>query len=275
MPAPIRVLCVDDEPSIRVMLPAVLQHNGYEVTATATVAEALSEISVHPYDVLIADLNIGQPGDGFTVVSAMRRTQPGCVNFILTGYPAFETALQALRSQVDDYLVKPADIPHMLALIEQRLKSRPEARKLAADRRVSQVLREQVFEITQRTLELMKAEPALALLPLSDEQRIKNIPRVVEQLAQMLESSQPGTAESGMHKAVACLGKEEFKHGYSIPLLAIHIRLLERAIYGVISENLLALNLSYLMRDLERLNESLSIQLEATLKSYLDAAGVA
>ena len=66
------------------------------------------------FDVLISDLNIGQPGDGFTVVSAMRRSQPACITLILTGYPGFDTALEAIRSQVDDYLIKPAAIPTLI-----------------------------------------------------------------------------------------------------------------------------------------------------------------
>jgi YesN/AraC family two-component response regulator len=37
--------------------------------------------------------------------------QPKCVTLILTGYPGFDSALKALRNQVDDYLIKPADIP--------------------------------------------------------------------------------------------------------------------------------------------------------------------
>src|SRR2546428_567626 len=99
---PYRILFVDDEPSIRLMLPAILENKGFRVTTAATVPEALAIISAEPFDVLISDLNIGEPADGFTVVSAMRRTQPKCVNFILTGYPAFETALQAIRKHVED-----------------------------------------------------------------------------------------------------------------------------------------------------------------------------
>src|ERR1043166_3921351 len=106
----VRILFVDDERSIRLTLPKILESHGYEVAVAATVGEALAAVSSQKFQVLIADLNIGEPGDGFTVVSAMRRTQPECVNFILTGYPAFETALQAIRSQVDDYLVKPTEI---------------------------------------------------------------------------------------------------------------------------------------------------------------------
>src|ERR1039457_4406444 len=102
-----RILCVDDEPAIRETMPHVLRLHGFDATAVGTVAEALAQIAAQPFDVLISDLNIGQPGDGFTVVSAMRRTHPSCINFIVTGYPAFESALAAIQSQVDDFLLKP------------------------------------------------------------------------------------------------------------------------------------------------------------------------
>jgi DNA-binding NtrC family response regulator len=92
-----RVLIVDDEESIRNMLQLVLQKEGFIVTTVGSVMDALALISHLHFDVLISDLNIGHPADGFVVVSAMRRTQPDALTFILTGYPAFETALEALR----------------------------------------------------------------------------------------------------------------------------------------------------------------------------------
>ena len=48
------------------------------------------------------------------------------------------------------------------------------------------------------------------------------------------------------------------------------MRLLERAIFAVIHEHMLSMNLSYFMFDLERLNDSLGIELEHTLMAYLD-----
>src|SRR4051812_41551871 len=102
-----RLLFVDDEASIRLTLPALLEMHGFEVTSCASVAEALTCMQKGQFDVLLSDLNIGEAGDGFTVVSAMRRSQPNAVTIIITGYPAFETALQAIRRQVDDYVVKP------------------------------------------------------------------------------------------------------------------------------------------------------------------------
>jgi YesN/AraC family two-component response regulator len=54
------------------------------------------------FDILVTDLNIGEPGDGFTVVSAIRRMQPDAAALIITGFPAFDNVLQAIRQQVND-----------------------------------------------------------------------------------------------------------------------------------------------------------------------------
>src|SRR5947207_15908271 len=115
-----RILFADDEPAIRMTLPAILQQEGFEVSVAATVAEALAYINRDSFDVLLADLNIGERGDGFTLISAMRRVQPQAVTLILTGYPDFETALQAIRNQVDDYLTKPTDVRELVATIKER-----------------------------------------------------------------------------------------------------------------------------------------------------------
>ena len=59
-----RVLFVDDEPGIRTTLSAILEMHGFEVTTCSSVPEALAEIQQNSFDVLLTDLNIGQPGDG-------------------------------------------------------------------------------------------------------------------------------------------------------------------------------------------------------------------
>jgi len=76
MPSRKRILFVDDEPSIRLTLPQVLQEYGFEVKTAGSVADALAEINNSRFDVLLSDLNISEEGDGFRIVSAMRRIQP-------------------------------------------------------------------------------------------------------------------------------------------------------------------------------------------------------
>ena len=120
-----RLLFVDDE-GIRLTLPLVLQARGFNVRVAASVPEALSEIRTHEFGVLLSDLNIGEDGDGFAVVRAMRKAYPNCVSILLTGYPAFESAVQAIEDQVDGYFVKPAGIDPLVSTIERKLRTRQE-----------------------------------------------------------------------------------------------------------------------------------------------------
>ena len=47
------------------------------------------------FDVLLADLNIGQASDGITLARTMRQINPQCVRLILTGSPALDSAIDA------------------------------------------------------------------------------------------------------------------------------------------------------------------------------------
>ena len=119
-----RLLFVDDEEGIRMTLPAILERRGFDVRVAASVVEALEEIETRTFDVLLSDLNIGEDGDGFTVIRAMRKAHPNCVTVLLTGYPAFESVLQAIHDEVDDYFVKPADLNSLTGSIDRKLRTR-------------------------------------------------------------------------------------------------------------------------------------------------------
>src|SRR3989475_1496146 len=72
------LLFVDDEPSIRLTLPPLLQEHGFRVNVAANVAEALEAIKMNEFDVLICDLNIDRKADGFEVRSEERRVGKEC-----------------------------------------------------------------------------------------------------------------------------------------------------------------------------------------------------
>src|SRR6266852_9984277 len=115
-----RVLLADDD-AVRSMLQAALERDGFEVVATPGVREALSHIAEESFDVLLYDLHMPQAGDGFTVVSAMRHTHPHAVTLVLSGYPAMDEALSAIRLQADEVLVKPIEIASLRQIIHERL----------------------------------------------------------------------------------------------------------------------------------------------------------
>jgi ActR/RegA family two-component response regulator len=247
--------------------PVILRAHGFDATSVGTVADALAEIGAHPFDVLISDLNIGQPGDGFTVVSAMRRTQPDCINFILTGYPAIEAALRTISGQVDEILVKPMDPPKMVAAIKQRLRERTPT-DVFQTKRLSNTLYDNKDEICRRIIAEMKGNPELAALPLSDAQRLDHMRITLTELVNELESPQQ---KAEPLPAAAKTGKERHAQRYPIALLAVNARLLQGVIYDIIHENLMSINLSYLMLDLKRLNEILSLQAEEIIRKFLQA----
>jgi len=118
------LLFVDDEPSIRLTLPPLLQERGFHVQVAANVSEALAAIKAHRFDVLLSDINIDRESDGFTVVEAMRKANPDAVTILLTGYPAFESAVRSIRVEVDDYFTKPADLDAIVSTIDRKLLAR-------------------------------------------------------------------------------------------------------------------------------------------------------
>jgi CheY-like chemotaxis protein len=71
-----RVLLVDDDNDVREMMNETLLSKGFEVVQASSAAEALKFIATESFDALITDLHMPNPADGFTVVTAMRHSQP-------------------------------------------------------------------------------------------------------------------------------------------------------------------------------------------------------
>ena len=260
IPLPARILFVDDEPGIRLSLPAVLTMHGFEVTAAGSVAEALDSMNKRPFDVLISDLNIGHPGDGFTVVSAMRRTQPECVTLILTGYPAFETALQAIRSQVDDYLIKPAPVETLVSAIEKKLQERQPHHPIEL-KRVPQLLRENAENIAEAAAVHLARTIDRGSRPHEHRQHLTAL---IRELADDLEASATAPA---IPKVVRGFGAMQQRLGLSLSDTIEKIDILCRYIHETIQANLISLDVSYLVLDLQNISAILISLIRETARS--------
>src|SRR5205085_11648126 len=81
----IGLLFVDDESSIRLTLPPILEEQGFQVEVADDVTSALQQISSHRFDVILTDLNIIESRDGFAVLKATSGANPLCVVIVLTG----------------------------------------------------------------------------------------------------------------------------------------------------------------------------------------------
>lgn len=260
-----RILFLDDEENIRLMLGMYLREQGFAVTAAGTVPEALKLITRESFDVLIADLNVGFPGDGFTVVSAMRRTQPQAVTFILTGYPAFETALEAIRLQVDEYITKPTDTDTLIHKIREKL-AQPKTHHNVETRRLSEIIADNVVPISQDWLELIKKDPETSTIHITDAERIDHIPRVLEVVLKVSRGHEIAEADRTAARDHGVLRR---KQGFTVPMLIRESRLLHDAIASCVQSRLLEVQISYLISDLISIHRTQQVLLEESVIAFL------
>jgi DNA-binding response OmpR family regulator len=265
-----KVLFVDDEPSVRKTLAVILRQQGFDVTVAATVPEALDIIKAEKFDVLLSDLNIGEAGDGFTLVSAMRRTQPDACTFIITGFPDFESALKAIRKQVDDYFVKPVEPRALVSGIRQHLMREKAAPVQPPTKRVADVIRENMDTICRLWLEEVERDPELMVVQMSDSERVDHIPGVLAALISMLESERDEISDSAS-TAAREHGQLRRSQDYTVPMLVIEARLLQAKVTQTLQQNLLRIEISTLIPDIIRVGEGLNAQLEQSIRAFEQA----
>jgi len=100
-----RVLLVDDEPTIRIPLGHALTDAGYTVTLCENTAKARAALAAQSVDCVITDLQLPD-GSGLTLLPLAREKNPDAALLVITAHQSIETAIQATKLGAD-YLVKP------------------------------------------------------------------------------------------------------------------------------------------------------------------------
>ena len=111
---PARILIVEDDQSLRDLLVAALQREGWEIRAVGDANAGEGEIaSFHP-DVAVLDIELGEGPDGLTLARRIRQSSD--VPFLfLTDRAGVEDRLAGFESGADDYLAKPFILGELLA----------------------------------------------------------------------------------------------------------------------------------------------------------------
>ena len=123
MPAkPPKVLVVDDEPQIRVLLKATLGRAGYVVAEAGTAREALNAKSIDKPDLILLDLGLPDR-DGLELVSALI-AEPRSALIVVSARDQTEQKVAALDLGADDYVTKPFDTEELLARVRASLRQR-------------------------------------------------------------------------------------------------------------------------------------------------------
>jgi DNA-binding response OmpR family regulator len=262
-----KILVVDDDEQVRTSLRSVLEFNQFVVTTAANVAEALHLIDTESFDVLLSDLHMPGAADGFTVVSAMRHTNPDAVTLMFTGYPALKEAMSAILLQADEILLKPMAPPTLVAQIREKLQKRG-TRKMTNIERVAAILERDTSATIDDWLERVKSEGELTCVPLNELQRTGHLPKLLKELVHRLRVPRNlGTKQ--VSNAAVEHGKVRHSQGYSIPMIVEESRILQVSIFHTLQKNLSTVDFSLLLTDVMTIADECDSQLKQTLISFM------
>jgi two-component system response regulator MprA len=150
-----RVLVVDDEPSVREVLERILKVEGFDVATAADGSEAVRSQAVAPADAVLLDVLM--PGiDGLEVCRRMRDTGDRTPVLMLTAREGVGDRVAGLEAGADDYLPKPFALEELLA----RLKALLRRSDWDAERRR---LRFEDLELDQAAHEVRRGERLIEL----------------------------------------------------------------------------------------------------------------
>jgi two-component system OmpR family response regulator len=113
-----RIAIIEDEPAIRANYAEALRKHGFEVSAYAGRAEALSAMKTRLPDLALIDIGLGADVDGgFALCRELRAVSASLPIIFLTARDSDFDAVAGLRLGADDYLTKDVSLPHLLARI--------------------------------------------------------------------------------------------------------------------------------------------------------------
>src|SRR5690606_11433956 len=108
-------LIVDDDKACLEALDEVVRDYGFETSTATSVAEAVRSVRLRAPDLMLLDLYLPD-GNSIELLRELQPSTPGKV-VLITGHASVDTAVDALRMGVDDYLTKPLDIEQMRGLL--------------------------------------------------------------------------------------------------------------------------------------------------------------
>lgn len=118
-----RILLVEDEQGLRMVVESELARAGYSVEAIGNGLDAIARLSKERFDLAILDVTL--PGkSGLEVLQFIRDRQMRTRVIMITGMEGLSVAIKAVKLGADDYIPKPFDAEYLLTSVRTVLKPR-------------------------------------------------------------------------------------------------------------------------------------------------------
>ncbi len=204
------VWIVDDDRSIRWVLEKALAREGIPFKTFATAFEVLQALGVSQPQVLVSDIRM--PGEsGLALLNKVKERYPQIPIIIMTAYSDLDSAVAAFQGGAFEYLPKPFDIEHALALIRRATNETPVASQAAA--------------ATAGAPEILGQAPAM-------QEVFRAIGRLSQSNATVLITGESGTGKELVARALHRHSPREAGPFVAINTAAIPKDLLESELFG-------------------------------------------
>ncbi len=211
-----RVLVVDDEESIRVVLRTLLRKHGYEVEVAESGEAALPLIDSFGPDVILTDVRMPKMG-GMDLLATLKAKQYAATVIVMSAYGNMDLALEAMKAGAYDYVSKPFK-PDEIVLALRKAEERETLR------RENRALKEQIRQDSQ-------FESILAKSPQMNEV-FRTITKIADFKTTVLISGESGVGKELVAKAIHARSARKAGPFVAINCGAIPENLLESELFG-------------------------------------------
>ncbi len=211
-----RVLVVDDEENIRLVLRTLLRKHGYEVEVAESGEDALAQIDTFGPDVILTDVRMPKMG-GLDLLATLKAKQCAATVIVMSAYGSNDLALEAMKAGAYDYVSKPFK-PDEIVLALRKAEERESLR------RENRALREQIRHENQFESILAKSPQMVDVF--------RTIQKVADFKTTVLVMGESGVGKELVARAIHATGVRRSSPFVAINCGAIPENLLESELFG-------------------------------------------
>jgi DNA-binding NtrC family response regulator len=216
--APMNILIVDDEPTIREACGEVAQLTGMNATMVATAEEAFEVLENSSIDIVLTDLMLRHTS-GLELLKRVHDTHPNMPVIVLTQYGTIDSAVAATRMGAIDYVTKPFRIEELRARLER-------ASRAVELQQENQLLREQ-----------LRTRPGFGGI-IGVSERMQRVYKVIQKVSQheypVLILGESGTGKELVAKSVHYSGARKERTFVPVDCSSLVPTLIESELFGYV-----------------------------------------
>src|SRR5215471_135443 len=211
-----RILVVDDEENLRLVLRTMLKRAGYEVETASTGEEALDKVEAFGPDVVLTDVRMPKMS-GLDLLASLRAKQNAATVIVMSAYGSVDLALEAMKAGAYDYVGKPFK-PDEIVLALRKAEERE------ALRRENRALKEQIQKDSQFEAILAKSPQMVEIF--------RTITKIADFKTTVLIHGESGVGKELVARAIHLRSSRKGGPFVAINCGAIPENLLESELFG-------------------------------------------